>query len=76
MVNIVFLYFPPVSDSVKAGEPYYWQDLELHHSYKVVSDYEKIKSNGTSEHFLLILNKNHKLQEIPLRDNIKVNFVS
>lgn len=76
MFNITFLEFPSVSDSVKAGEPYYWQGLELHQSYKVINDYEKIKSNGTSEHFLLILTKDHKLHEIPVRDNIKVNFIS
>lgn len=73
---IHFLEFPPISESVKNHEPYYWNGLELKHAYKVISDYEKIKGDGTSEHFLLLVNNEGGLQEVPLRNNIKVNFVN
>lgn len=73
--NIAFTNFPTISESIKSGEPYYWDGLELHHTYRVVSDYEKF-INNKYQHFLLIINKDHKLQEIPVRDNIKVNFIS
>ena len=76
VLSITFTGFPPVSESVKAQEPYYWESLELHHSYKVVSDYEKLKSNGQYEHFLLIINKDHNLIEVPVRNNIKVNYIA
>ena len=48
----------------------------VYHSYKVVSDYEKLKSNGQYEHFLLIINKDHNLIEVPVRSNIKVNYIA
>lgn len=71
-----FTEFPPISESVKAQEPYYWQGLDTKHSYKVVNDYEKVKENGKSEHFLLIINFDGHFQEVPVRDNIKVNFIN
>lgn len=75
IMTISFIELPDIADSIKNNEPYYWETLELHKAYKVISDYEKVKSNGKSEHFLLIANKDNKLVEVPMRNNIKVTFV-
>ena len=73
MTYVRFDSFPDISESVKTHQPYYWENLQLNHNYKVVSDYEKL-IDGKSVHFLLIVNQDRRLQEIPVRDNILVNF--
>lgn len=74
-INIAFTEFPDIKDSVKTGQPYYWADLSLHKSYKVINDYEKTLSSGETKHFILIVSDAGHFVEVPIGDNIKINFI-